>query len=139
MLAAFDDYMSGKTGPWLVPAARLSGRLDAKSLRPWRAIELQPKWKKAGATSDVLANLVDPVWEPVSLEPNRRYTFLRVLYAGYAERGEASLGREVGYSEVSTAKTGDIIVSHINAVNRAICVLPKWAEDTLISKEYTIL
>ena len=64
---------------------------------------------------------------------------MRVLYAGYAERGEASLGREVGYSEVSTAKAGDIIVSHINAVNRAICVLPDWAEDLLISKEYTIL
>ena len=44
------------------------------------------------------------------------------------QRGEASLGREVGYSEVSTAREGDI-VSHINAVNRAICVLPDWGED----------
>jgi type I restriction enzyme M protein len=100
---------------------------------------LQPKWKQAGATSDILANLVDPVWHPVSLEPNKRYTFLRVLYAGYAERGETSLGHEVGYSEVATAKSGDIIVSHINAVNRAICVLPEWGSDLLISKEYTIL
>ncbi len=66
VLAAFDDYMNGKSGPWLVPAERLSGRLDAKSLRPWRAIELQPKWARAGATSDILANLVDPVWVPVS-------------------------------------------------------------------------
>lgn len=139
VLAAFDDYMNGKVGPWLVPAERLSNRLDAKSLRPWRAIELQSKWKQVGADSDILANLVDPVWEPVSLEPNRRYTFLRVLYAGYAEPGEASLGKEVGYSEVSTAKAGDIIVSHINAVNRAICVLPESADGLLISKEYTIL
>jgi type I restriction enzyme M protein len=139
VLTEFDDYMNGKSGPWLVPAERLSNRLDAKSLRPWRAIELQPKWNQAGATSDILANLVDPIWHPVHLEPNRQYTFLRVLYAGYAERGEMSLGKEVGYSEVSTAKAGDIIVSHINAVNRAICVLPDWAEDLLISKEYTIL
>ncbi len=139
VLAAFDEYMSGKVGPWLVPAERISNRLDAKSLRPWRAIELQPKWTKVGADSDILANLVDPVWEPVSLEPNRRYKFLRVLYAGYAETGEASLGKEVGYSAVSTAKAGDIVVSHINAVNRAICVLPESAKDLLISKEYTIL
>lgn len=60
-------------------------------------------------------------------------------YAGQAESGEVRLGKEVTYSEVSTAKSGDIIVSHINAVNRAICVLPEWAEDHLISPEYTIL
>ena len=48
VLAAFDDYMSGKTGPWLVPASRIANRLDAKSLRPWRAIELQPKWNQSG-------------------------------------------------------------------------------------------
>jgi len=40
---------------------------------------------------------------------------------------------------VSTAKAGDIVVSNISAVYRAICVLPKSAEDLLISKEFTIL
>lgn len=139
VLAAFDDYMNGKKGPWLVSADRLSGRLDAKSLRPWRAVELESKWQQAGAVSDVLANLVAPVWEPVALEPNRTYSFLRISYEGQAERGESSLGKEVGYSEVSTAKAGDIVVSNISAVYRAICVLPDWAEDLLISKEFTIL
>lgn len=139
VLAAFDDYMNGKVGPWLVPGDGLGNRLDAKSLRPWRAIELEPKWKDAGATSDTLANLVDPVWEPVSLEPNRKYAFLKITYEGRAERGEVSLGKEVGYSEVSTAKAGDIVVSNISAVYRAICVLPESAEELLISKEFTIL
>lgn len=139
VLAAFDSYMSGETGPWLVPGDRLGNRLDAKSLRPWRAIELEPKWKKVGATSDTLANLVDPMWGPVTLEPNRKYAFLRITYEGRAERGETSLGKEVGYSEVSTAKAGDIVVSNISAVYRAICVLPASAEDLLISKEFTIL
>jgi type I restriction enzyme M protein len=139
VLAAFDDYMDGKTGPWLVSADRLGNRLDAKSLRPWRAVELEPKWKKAGAASDVLSSLVDPVWEPVALEPNRSYSFLRISYEGQTERGENSLGKEVGYSEVATAKAGDIVVSNISAVYRAICVLPGWAEELLISKEFTIL
>ena len=35
------------------------------------------------------------------------------------------MGREVRYKEVSTARADDIVVSHINAVNRAICVMPE--------------
>lgn len=139
VLAAFDDYMNGEKGPWLVSGDQLGNRLDAKSLRPWKAIELEPKWKRAGAESETLSNLVEPVWEPVTLEPNRKYGFLKITYEGHAERGESSLGKEVGYSEVSTAKAGDIVVSNISAVYRAICVLPKSAEDLLISKEFTIL
>jgi len=139
VLKEFGDYLDGKPGPWLVSADKLDGRLDAKSLRPWRAAELASTWKRVGATSEALSTLVDPVWEPVNLEPNREYTFLRISYAGRAERGDRSLGKEVGYSEMSTAKAGDIIVSNISAVYRAICVLPAWAEDLLISREFTIL
>jgi hypothetical protein len=75
----------------------------------------------------------------VALEPNREYAFLRISYEGQAERGDRSLGKEVGYAAVATAKTGDIVVSNISAVYRAICVLPPWAENLLISKEFTIL
>ena len=139
VLAAFGDYLDGKSGPWLVPAEKLTGRLDAKSLRPWRAAELATTWKKAGATSELLSNLVDPAWEPVTLEPNREYSFLKVTYTGRAERGGKSLGKEVVYSEMSMAKAGDIVVSNISAVYRAICVLPAGAEDLLVSTEFTIL
>ena len=139
VLAAFDEYMDGKKGPWLVPGERLSGRLDAKSLRPWKASELESKWTRAGARSEALANLVDPVWNPVELKSEENYSFLKITYEGKAERGETSLGQEVGYSGVSTAQAGDIVVSNISAVYRAICVLPKHAENLLISKEFTIL
>ena len=37
---------------------------------------------------------VDLVWEP-----NKEYAFLRISYQGRAERGEARLGKEVGYGE----------------------------------------
>ena len=43
------------------------------------------------------------------------------------------------FTNVSGLKKGDIVVSNINAVNRAICVLPGDAEDLLISSEFTIL
>jgi type I restriction enzyme M protein len=45
----------------------------------------------------------------------------------------------LGYKEVSTAKAGDIVVSNISAVYRAICVMPPEGEGWLISKEFTIL
>jgi len=139
VLASFGDYMAGGKGPWLVPVARLSGRLDAKFLRPWRATDLEPKWKKVGAKSDDLSALVDPVWTPVKLEPNKEYTFLKITYDGHAEPGERSLGKEINYGEMATALAGDIVVSNISAVYRAICVLPNTAEHLLISKEFTIL
>jgi type I restriction enzyme M protein len=136
---AFESYLEGSKGPWLVPADRLSGRLDAKFLRPWRASELEPMWEKLGARSEVLSNLVEPVWEPATLVSDREYSFLRITYKGYVEPGEDSLGREVGYKHISTAKQGDIVVSNISAVYRAICVIPPEAQEWLISKEFTIL
>ncbi len=137
--AAFRSYLEGKRGAWLVPAERLSGRLDAKYLRPWKASELASTWKKSGADSVALESLVEPIWEPVKLTPDREYSFLRISYDGRAEAGEKSLGREVGYSEVSTTKVDDIVVSNINAVHRAICVMPPEGESWLASKECTIL
>ncbi|MGH2508403.1 MAG: N-6 DNA methylase, partial [Ktedonobacteraceae bacterium] len=139
VLELFAKYMAGGKGPWLVPAKRLSGRLDAKYLRPWRATDLEPRWKKAEATSENLSTLVDPVWSPITIEPNREYSFLRITYEGQAEAGEKSLGKEINYGEMSAALAGDIVVSNISAVYRAICVLPKAAEHLLISKEFTIL
>ncbi|MCC6427211.1 MAG: N-6 DNA methylase [Phycisphaerales bacterium] len=139
VVTAFRSYLEGKKGKWLVPADRLSGRLDAKFLRPWRAAELESTWKKSGAMAEPLESLVEPVWEPVQLVPDREYSFLKITYKGRAEPGEKSLGREVGYSQVSTAQDGDIVVSNISAVYRAICVMPPEGEQWLISKEFTIL
>ena len=75
----------------------------------------------------------------MTLVEDQEYSFLRITYTGKAEPGEKSLGREVHYAKVATAKAGDIVVSNISAVYRAICVLPLEAENLLISKEFTIL
>lgn len=76
---AFDDYLAGKKGPWLVPADRLGGRLDAKTLLPWSVDQLAGKWKADGIASDVLENLVDPVDDPVAVAPDEKYSFLRKI------------------------------------------------------------
>jgi type I restriction enzyme M protein len=136
---AFDAYMRGREGPWLVPATRLLGRLDAKFLRPWSVSELETKWREVGIHSDVLENLVDPVIEHITLDPEKHYKFLRISYEGQAEYGEDALGREVSYSHVGTTRVGDIIVSNISAVYKAICVIPKGMDGLLVSNEFTVM
>ena len=125
---AFDCYLRGEAGPWLVPADRLGGRLDAKALLPWSVSQLQPQWQAAGVSSKLLGALVDPVDEHVNLDPDEYYRFLRISYEGRAEVGEVTLGREVSYSKIGRAHVGDIVVSNINAVNKAICVIPAGME-----------
>lgn len=137
--AAFESYMAGEKGPWLVSAVKLTGRLDAKSLRPWSISELAPAWRAAGVKSDVLENLVDPVEVHTPLAKDQIYAFLRVSYEGRAEPGEQVLGREVRYARMQLSQIGDIAVSHINAVNRAICVIPEGMDGLLISHEYTVM
>lgn len=136
---AFLDYEQGKRGVWIVRADRLTGRLDAKYLRPWSAATLAPQWKAAGATSALLDDLVDHVESPTVIDPDAEYTFIRVTYSGECQRGERRLGREITYAQITTAREGDIVISGMGAVYRAICVIPKDMEDLLISHEFTIL
>ncbi|HXL35414.1 MAG TPA: N-6 DNA methylase [Gemmatimonadales bacterium] len=139
IVAAFDAFQGGERGPWLVPADRLTGRLDAKYLRPWTVAELESGWRARGVASVLLEDLVEPVDDVVTLDPDKRYTFLRISYAGYAEPGETALGREVSYPKIGRAKPRDIVVSNISAVYKAICVMPPEMADCLTSNEFTVL
>ncbi len=140
ILDSFAAYQRGEPGPWLVEADKMGERLDAKHLRPWSVAELEPQWRKIGVTTVALDSLVDPVEdEKVTLEPDKTYTFLRVRYDGRAEPGEKRLGKEVTYKAVQAAKPNDIVVSNINAVNRAVCVVPDDLAGALVSSEYTVL
>ena len=136
---AFAAFQRGERGPWLVDAAKLTDRLDAKYLQPWSVMELEPTWRSVGAKSELLSNLVDPVELDGSLDPDERYTFIRVTYQGECKRGETRLGREVTYDTIGSAQVNDLVVSGMGAVYRAICVVPEACDDLLISHEYTIL
>ncbi|HLX62037.1 MAG TPA: N-6 DNA methylase [Planctomycetota bacterium] len=143
IVESFSAYRRGEMGPWLVAAEKLYDRLDAKHLRPWTITELEPGWKKAGVSSVTLETLVEPI-DPtdetkVKLEKEKPYSFLRISYEGRAEEGEKRLGKEVTYKNLMAAQANDIVVSNINAVNRAICVIPKDMEGLLISSEFTII
>ena len=92
-----------------------------------------------GIDSAVLEQLVDLVDEPIALQPDERYEFMRISYEGHAERGEIVLGREVSYSKIGRARAGDIVVSNISAVYKAICVVPKDLDHLLVSNEFTVM
>ncbi len=136
---AFAQYQEGKRGPWLVAGERLAGRLDAKALQPWSVSQLETGWSNAGVAADVLENILDVVSDRVTLTPDKEYQFLRISYEGRAERGEKALGKEISYGWVGQGQVGDIVVSNINAVFKAICVIPRGFEDLLISNEYTVM
>lgn len=137
--SAFDDYTNGKKGHWLVPSSKLTSRLDVKFLKPWSVSTLKRSWEKSGATPTRLDSLVTAIEETVTLDAKKEYVFLKVTYEGQAEPGERRVGSDVSYSKVYRASPGDIVVSHIRAVNRAVCVLPESMKDMVVSSEYTIL
>ena len=137
--SAYGDFLDGKKGTWLVDADMLSDRLDAKHLRPWSVDELEKAWSKAGAGTGVLSDLLDLVWEETTVQPDEQYTFLRISYEGFAERGDERLGREISYNKIALARPNDIVVSNISAVYRAICVYPKGMDGVLITPEFTVL
>lgn len=139
ILNAFRSFEKGVAGPWLVSPDKLNDRLDAKHLRPWSVSELEKTWKTAGADSNFIENIVDLIENEFTTDANIRYTFLKVTYDGKAEKGETVLGKEVSYSKIFIAKANDIIISNINAVNKAIAVMPADLESLLISPAFSIL
>lgn len=139
IVAAYESYVTGKKGAWLVKATRLTDRMDAKFLNPWSVEKLQTIWAQAGAKTAILNDLVDYVAEKVVINPASTYNFLRITYAGYATKGEQRLGREISYDWIARAEPEDIVVSNINAVNGATCVLPDKMKDYVITSEFTVL
>ena len=139
ILNSFQSFEKGQTGPWLVLPDKLDNRLDAKHLTPWSVSELESNWEKIGANSDIINKIADLKEDEVQIEANKRYTFLRVTYEGRAEIGDKVLGKEVSYSKIYKAEANDIIISNINAVNKAIAIMPPDLVDCLISPAFTIL
>ena len=139
ILGIFEKYRKGEDGDWLVSPEALSDRLDAKYIRPWSVKELSPHWAALGVEAVPLSTLVEPIEDSVAVDPDTHYEFLRITYEGRAEPGETRLGREISYSKIGRAQVGDIVVSNISAVYRAICVMPDDLSHLLVSNEFTVL
>lgn len=141
ILDAFQKFLSGEKGTWLVPGSTITDRLDVKWCLP-RIGDVASKWKKQGyevlPLDSIVKHITDEELKPKET-PTTEFTFLRIRYDGVPEAGETRLGREITYTNVQRAKQNDLVVSNIAIVLGAACVLPKELEPTLISSEFTIM
>lgn len=143
VLHEFASYLAGKPGPWLVPAAALSDRLDVKSCLP-RGHDVVKDWRSAGlevvSIGDVLSEVTNKGFNPNG--PGRvgkRYTMLRVSYDGIAGEGEEAVGGELTYNSVQHPTAGDLVASNVNAGHGSIAVIPPGLTHTIASSEFTIM
>jgi type I restriction enzyme M protein len=141
ILEAFQKFLGGEKGPWLVPNTMITDRLDVKWCLP-RTADVSSKWKEQGYEVLPLSSIVEHVsgeeLKPKE-SPTTEFTFLRVRYDGIPEVGETRLGKEITYTNLQRAKETDLVISNIAMVLGATCVLPKELEHTLISSEFTIM
>jgi type I restriction enzyme M protein len=134
---AFQTSQQGNASRYLVPAARIADRLDVKSclLKPGRKMS---DWKKAELEVGPLSNWLDLREEESSADGDEIIQLLSVRYDGFPEQ-EPTIRSSIDYPRLYVAHAGDIVVSHINAVNGAIAVLPAEMDGAVVSTEYTVL
>jgi type I restriction enzyme M protein len=116
--------------------------MDVKQclLHPGRLV---PKWRREGGVC-TLNDLVDVCWPPPEDDGDAVEAassdlagahYLRVRYDGFAEAGEEIAdGSEVMFR----VRTGDIVVSHINAVHGAVAVVPEDLDGSVVTSEFTV-
>lgn len=142
----FSDFCSGKTidPQWIVPGHKISDRLDVKScvartdrlVDGWRArrVQIAPLHE---LMKEVSITEEDTIKTANSDEEVR---YLVVGYDGFAREGATILASDHTSSKILLrVHTGQVVVSHINAVNGSICVVPDSLDGCVVTNEYTIL
>ncbi|MBI2078190.1 MAG: N-6 DNA methylase [Euryarchaeota archaeon] len=145
---AWQAFLAGEPAAkrWTVQADRIVDRLDVKNclLEPGRLVS---NWTRSGMKVMALGDLVTiraagemPEVDIIdSAETDDDVTFLVVAYDGSARSGETKPASDTGYSKLFRVHTGDIVISHINAVNGAVTVVGADADGLVVSNEFTIL
>lgn len=137
VLAAYLAAQRG-TRTHLVPSSQIGERLDVKScvLKPGRKTIA---WQKMGLKVGPVRQWAKQRNEPLSVATDDIVRLLSVRYDGHPGEPEECIRETIKYSELFTVRAGDIVVSHINAVNGAICVIPDRLDGACVSSEYTVL
>lgn len=141
VVKAFNLFLSGKKGSWLVAGDLLQDRLDVKSCLP-RSGSVEDVWNEQKYEVVRLGDVVDAVegegFNPRTT-PDKSYMLLRIRYDGIAEEGEKVLGEDLTYNYVQQTKENDIVAGNITAVMGSICVISKDMTQAIASSEFTIM
>jgi type I restriction enzyme M protein len=137
VVEAFKKSQVGDTS-YLVPADQINDRLDVKScvLKEGRKVSA---WKKKKLEVGKLLNWVDVREDICDVNDDDAIPLLSVSYDGNAKEPEEQVRETIKYPQLYYARKGDLVVSHINAVNGAICVVPDKYDGAVVSPEYTVL
>jgi type I restriction enzyme M protein len=135
----FQDFSAGQPGPYVVPAANISDRLDVKFCRNDRGRKAAT-WKKSGySVTTVGAELALASKRSVKVDPNDIYQFLRVNYDGDVIEGELINGDECSYSTLYVVREWDVLLSNMGVGRGAVGIVPPHHDGKYVSNEYTIL
>ena len=147
VLQELEKFQSGRAprGKYIVPASRLSDRLDVKHCLMAKGHQVR-QWTKAGLR--VLS--IEDVLEPVAYTENSNNVIecesstapeipLIVRYDGTAEAGEPILPADTQHGKLYRVATDDVVVSNIAASYGSIAVVPKHLNGAVVSNEYTVL
>ncbi len=136
----FNRYLNGEVGPWLVPAERMTDRLDVKYCIPQQGRYVKV-WEEKGYEVKPLSLFVDEVEEVVvpKAEPEEDFRLLRVQYDGECIEFEIRKGTDVKYNKMNYVRAGDLVVSNIGGVMGAIGLISDEMDGCVVSSEYTVL
>lgn len=149
--ALYDAYLNGspEAAEWIVAPDKLLGRIDVKGCLPEPGRKV-PTWEAAGVELAHLADFVDVLYPLTSEEggnPEDRITtattvdlvtMLRVRYDGFGESGDEIEPSNSSYSTLYRVHEGDLVISHINAVHGAVCVVTPELDGHVVTNEYTV-
>jgi type I restriction enzyme M protein len=137
----FNKFKKGETGKWLVPAERLTGRLDVKSCIPEQGRYID-KWKSEGYEVADLQELCEPREElimPKKDFPDDEFKILTIKYSGYCSAEEIRTGEEINFSKMNIVRTGDLVFSCLNAFHGAIGYITDEFDGCLASGSYIVV
>lgn len=154
-----DLYTAFKNGEerasaWAVQPEKLAGRLDVKACLPQVGRRVTA-WEEAGLTVVTADAMLEPGFLPeedgeedvavarasdliVAADTSEEVTHLRVRYDGFAEPGDTIVASDSKYRTLYRVRENDIVISHINAVHGAVCVVPADLGGTVVTSEYTV-
>jgi len=155
----FEAFLRGdkEAKAWTVSADRIMGRMDVKGCLPVAGRKVRA-WKRKGISVTRLTDVVDvlyprqgqeqeavelPVEEVdpdlvVTADSDELVTHLRVRYDGFAEPGEEISASDSTYAVLYRVHTSDLVISHINAIHGAICIVPEACDGMVVTTEYTV-
>ena len=137
----YRDFVAGRHVPPenVVEAERLTDRLDAKTFEPTG--RMYADWSSRGINTAPISELMRPVEpEPAGEEDSEdqdgEATYLVVGYDGFAREGE-TIQVPDRRPNLFRVRKDQIAVSHINAVNGSICVVPDYLDGLMVTSEFT--